>query len=280
MSDVPEVPGGGRWAAAGAVIPNEVYIGGRLSYLRSGEVEKQFIEAVDGHQAIRLLGRSLLTATLTGILFGFMCALWDHDLDEVPMWAVPAILILFFVLLVVPNHELLSEWQLLLDGKAGVADSAYAVIFRVLRDERRIPVNIEARRRVTGPPVRGIRNFLFVHLGRYEMRVSVFAFGADLYLGWTLWRSQTPLTIVFGWLSSLFRGSQGLGGLFDVEPVKALRESVHNALRQGIDAAAAELNVSIVATFGYDIPIEGPQSEIPTTKTSVPTPPSAPSTAH
>lgn len=282
MSDMSELPDGGRWAAAGPVSPNEVYIGGRLSYLRSGEVEKQFIAAVDGHQTILLLGRCLISAIVMGIFSLVLCAWWFDDRTTASTLAFLTTLIVFIVMLVAPSDELLSEWQLLLDGKAEIADSAYAVIFRVLRDQRRIPVSIQARRRVTRQPVRGIRNFLLVRLGNYQVQVSVFAFGADLYMGWTLWRQQAPITIVLGWLSSLFRGNVEFRTLLDVESVKALRESVHNALRQSIEAAAAELDVSIVATFGYDIPVEGrPESEKPTgTGMSVPVPPPAAPTTH
>lgn len=287
MSDVPELSGVGRWAAAGAVSPNEVYLGGRLSYLRSGEVEKQFAEDISGRQAIELLMRSLAIAMLFGVLSAGLCLLasvrWYEDgLTSATTWAPIVTLIVFFVVLVAPGYELLSEWQLLLDGKAKAADSSYAVIFRVLKDERRIPVKIQAKRRVTGPPVRGVRNFLIVQLGEYRMQVSVFAFGADLYLGWTLWRRQSSISIIFGWLASFFLGNRGFWSLIDVEPVKALRESVHNAVREGVEAAAAELDVSLITTFGYEIPIEGPQSEMPIegrSRMSVPVPPPAPSTA-
>lgn len=260
MSGMPPLPDAGRWAAAGAVSPNEVYIGGRLSYLRAGEVEKQFIDNVSGAQVTGLLSRSFVMAVMVGAFFAGLSYLfsehWYEGLESASTIGPLTAFITFTMMLSFPEYELLSEWQLVLDGKAKVADSAYAVIFRVLRHERDIPAKIQTRRKVTGPPVRGLRNFLFVSLGKYRMQISVFAFGSDLYLGWTLWRCQKPISVVLRWLVSLFRGNPEFSGLIDVEPVKALRESVHNAVRQGIEAAAAELDVSIVATFGCEIPIE------------------------
>jgi len=93
-------------------------------------------------------------------------------------------------------------------------------------------------------------------LGKYFMFVSVFAFGRDLYLGWSLIRRDIPILFLFRYFAAKLATGPGFSRLIGIEPVKALREVVHNALRTGIEAAAVGRQISIDSVFNRPIPIE------------------------
>jgi hypothetical protein len=149
----------------------------------------------------------------------------------------------------------LSEWQFLLDAKAPLADMAYGVVDNALR-ERRIPAWIEPTRRVVNVPERATRNFLRVSLQRYQVIVSVFPFGRDLYLGWTMVRREVPAVVVLRWLRSLVRPNANYDDLIDLEPVRALRDAVHNAMRQAIEVADRQSAAPLPGTYlGEEMPV-------------------------
>jgi hypothetical protein len=240
---------GPGWAASAAVSPNEFYVGNRLAYLRAGDVEAGLMDRVSGKEARSILFQAVGGAILLWFSFGFATLLTSGSFSDTgapgplnPLfaagtWLAPLAWAAFVLL--VPRAETLSEWQLLLDGKAGVAESAYAVVQDALRG-RQVPAEVTPARMQMGPPVPGVRNFLRIRLTKYVIFVSVFAFGRDLYLGWSMLRTEIPLMLVLRWFGTIFvRQDFGFSSLIDLEPVRALRESVHNALRQGIEAAAA-----------------------------------------
>jgi hypothetical protein len=63
---------------------------------------------------------------------------------------------------------------------------------------------------------------------------------------------------VLRWIASVFATDPGYSGLIDLEPIKAMRETVHNALRRAIEAAVIGREMPIVEAFGHDVPIEVP----------------------
>lgn len=258
-------PTGRNWLTTDAVGQNDTYVGQRLLFQRAGAVETDLVDMVSGVQARRILRRAFGGAVLIVVLaylFTVLGAMGSSSSrssggSSVLLTLGPlASLIWLACQLFVPVTEILSDWHLLLDGKAEVADTAYGVVFTSLRIDHEIPAIIEPRRKRVGPPVRGIRNLMRVRIGKYHMYISVFAFGRDLYLGWTLWRRQVPVMIVLRWLASFFGGDPGYSGVIEMEPIKAMRESVHNALRRGIEAAVAGRQIPIAQSFGYEIPIE------------------------
>lgn len=261
-----------RWPASDTLSQNETYLGQRLLYQRAGQVEEGLNDSLYGGGAKRVLRRVVLGSILVWFVsFGFaiMAALLSFGgSSSSSAGAGTAFFILSFVLpciwfvlaLVVPQTEILSDWHLLLDGKAEIADTAYGVIFRSLREGHAIPAAIYPKRVRVGPPVRGVRNMLRVEIGKYYALVSAFAFGDDLYLGWTLWRRQVPFVIVLRWLSSFSGADLGFSGPVEVEPIKAMRESVHNAVRQGVEAALAGRYIPIIETFGHEVPVEAAAS--------------------
>lgn len=246
---------------------NESYIGERLLYQRSGEVEVGLTDAIDGSDAKRILRHAVVGAVVLGMGFFLLAVLSSFAASSSRgsgnamggFFAIMAFLLPWAwmaLVLLVPRTEVLSDWHLLLDGKAEIAETAYGVVYRTLTVDRQIPAMISPRRVRVGPPVRGVRNLLRISIGKYYSYVSVFPFGRDLYLGWTLWRRQLPLLIVVRWIGSLFGGDPGYSGMIEMEPIKAMREAVHNALRQAIEAAVVGRAIPIVETFGHDLPVE------------------------
>ncbi|HEX6346872.1 hypothetical protein [Umezawaea sp.] len=259
------------------VSQNETYLGNRLLFQRSGEVEVGLTDAISGDEAKQILKRAALGAVLIGFAFSGLgliatigTAAVSRGLDSSSavggFFGLMALLLPWIwiaLVLFLPTTEVLSDWHLLLDGKAEIADTAYGVVFRSLTVDHHIPATVAPKRVRVGPPVPGVRNLLHIAIGKYFSYVSVYAFGKDLYLGWTLWRRQIPILVVFRWLGSLFGGDPGYSGMIEMEPIKAMRETVHNALRSAIEAAVIGRSIPLVETFGYDIEIEPEGSQPP-----------------
>lgn len=244
---------------------NETYVGQRLLFQGAGEVEVGLTDAVDGEDAKQILKQAVLGSILVGIaatLFGGVVAVVLVGTTEsfevaggfLVLASLPPWLWLALVLFG-PRHQVLSDWHLLLDGRARVADTAHQVVHRALTADRRVPAAVEHGQLRVGPPVPGVRNTVRVAIGKYSVYISVFPFGNDLYLGWTLWRRDIPIVIVLRWFASLFRGDPGYSGIIEMEPIKALRESVHNALRQSVEAVSLAPSAPVAETFGDDTPV-------------------------
>ncbi|MET1072691.1 MAG: hypothetical protein ABWY11_08605 [Umezawaea sp.] len=277
-------------AAPHTVNQNETYLGNRLMFQRSGEVEVGLTDAISGDLAKLILKRAFIGGFLIGIaslLLGVFAALGTAVAAGAAgtagaavggLFTVMAFLLPLFwiaVVLFVPIIEVLSDWHLLLDGKAEIADTAYGVVYRSLTVDHHIPASVVPKRVRVGQPVPGVRNLLRIAIGKYYSYVSVYAFGNDLYLGWTLWRRQIPIMVVFRWFSSLFGTDPGYSGMIEMEPIKAMREAVHNALRGAIEAAIVGRSIPLVETFGYDVRIEADNGQYAAPSPAAP-PPVAP----
>lgn len=248
---------------------NETYLGLRLLFQRAGNVETDLMDVISGGQAKQILRRTfggaltiilvtVVVAALTGLATGLASSSSEGGSTASTLSTFGIVVAIIWIAwhLFMPRTEILSDWHLLLDGKAWISDTAYGVVFASLRQDHAIPASIEPRRMRVGPPVRGLRNLLLVRIGKYMAYISVFPFGNDLYLGWTLWRRQIPLMIVLRWIAAFLGGDPGFSGIIDVEPIKAMREAVHNALRRGIEAAMIGRQIPIAQSFGYELPIE------------------------
>ncbi len=143
------------------------------------------------------------------------------------------------VLLVTRLTEPIAEWRVLLADRADKADSAYSHIFGVLW-RRHFPVRWQVRRFHVGSA--SISNRLVVLHGPYTAYVSVFAYGTSLYLGWTMWRARRGSELVSQFVKDLFLSMAGRHDIeremMRTEPVRAMREAVHAACREGLLAAA------------------------------------------
>lgn len=168
-------------------------------------------------------------------------------------------LVFWTVFLLVKVPEDVGEWKTLIDGKAAAAESSYAAIYQSLA-RRRIPVGVSARRIRSDMMAEAVNNRLVITERSYVAYVSVFAFGSSLYVGWTMWRERRGYALIGQYFKDLVGRILGRTGIINqmlrTERVRAMREAVHSAVREGVDAAVAGIEVPLVATFGYDIPIE------------------------
>ncbi|MGI5244988.1 adhesin [Dactylosporangium sp. CA-139066] len=283
---------GGRWAAAG---PSGEDIAYRTQSLRFGGMELALDESVPFRTLFRLWLYAALAAGTVWLFFtllafvsllgGAQTASRTGDtsglsgsgtLVEVG-WFL-SFVVFWVVLLLTKLQEPVAEWRTLLEGKAAAADSSYAAIFQSLA-RRRIPVGVTPRRIRSDVMPEAVNNRLVITERSYVAYVSVFAFGTSLYVGWTMWRSRRGVALVGQFIKDLFGSMLGRTGIINqmlrTERVRAMREAVHSAVREGVDAAVEGINVPIAATFGYEIPIESGAGSAPVT-TFVPGPPAQP----
>jgi hypothetical protein len=270
-----DTPAEDRWRAASAIIAqNESYVGARLKFNGAADVEHGLADAADAatvRQIVRRIRNSGLL--LVALLYLHSCAVESQtdpqdsytratdsvnsdtfNGDTFPALVCVVVLWLLCVLFL-PMRKTLSEWNLVLGGRAELNVSAYAAVAEELK-HRQIPVRVTPRRKRVLLPVPDVRNFLVIRLGKYGMFVSVFAFGRDLYLGWSLISRDIPALLLLRYLAEKLSTDREVSRLIDIEPVKALRDVVHNALRTGIEASAVGRQVPLSAVFDQPIPIE------------------------
>jgi hypothetical protein len=157
----------------------------------------------------------------------------------VGLWVlVVALFIAAFLLVPIPVQ--LSEWKFLVDGKAAARPVVFEHVTHAFR-RRNTPVDSLGVRRLSIPG--GVtRDYLEIRQGIFAGYVSCFEEGNDLYVGWTLWLRMRPyrwfvLRVERVWLEVTQRASEMYVTL-RYEPVKAMREALHNAAREGVDVAA------------------------------------------
>jgi hypothetical protein len=151
-----------------------------------------------------------------------------------------------------------SEWKLLVDDQGPAAGQVFAHITWALK-RRRTPIRSLKVRRLSQPG-RQQRDYLELRDGIFTGFVSAFAYGDDLYIGWSLLWNLSPFRWVIAWLGRLYlvftgRGSQ-LHLMHRYENAKAMREAMHSAAREGVDAAAGAVACQGSGTIGSDIEVE------------------------
>ncbi len=132
-----------------------------------------------------------------------------------------------------PAKEPIAEYSRLLEGRAGAARGAYQWVTRAAQ-ARRTPAEVEPST-VAGVPV-----LVFRQRSERAM-LLVQPYGADLYVGWTMWRSRSTATLLAHFLRDTFGRFAPLP-VFSAElraaSTRAMRESVHSLAREGVAAAA------------------------------------------
>jgi hypothetical protein len=194
-----------------------------------------------GDEPARVLRRLFLVAVVLLFVVGLPLGTGST------VFGIVLSLVAFAVELFLPRERRLSEWQVLVARRAALAESAYGVVFQALR-AREVPAEVQPQRvRYEGV----VRNCLAVRRGPYRVQVATYAFGADLVVGWTLFRRQLPAQAVLHWLTAAAAGQAPLD-----EPVRALADLVHAAVREGVTAAEAGQEVPLAEAFGHDVPVE------------------------
>jgi hypothetical protein len=240
----------------GLAVPNQVYVGGRLNY---GAPES--LDPVGSTAYLRGLRTHWSLVLIVTLSAGFVIALFGVITGSTKLAGFLGILLLiaaFIVAWFVPIWVGLSEWKFMVDGKAEASAAAFEHIAWAFK-ERATPVDrIKVHRlRLGGSET---RDYLFVKEGIFGAYIACFAYGRDLYVGWTLWWRISAfrwlLLVVRRWIQAFtFRNStQHWVHRFDF--AKALREAIHGAARQGLDAATGLVPFQGSGTIGSEIGIE------------------------
>lgn len=265
MSETPGQPGG--WAAAGPTAGNLSY---RTQNLKFEDIEVKLNEAVPWQSILKLL--SLSWAVSAAVFFGFLVLWGIAALASVSNGSAPdgtlltigyvlSGIVFWVVLLMTQLTEPIAEWKTLLEDKYLAATSAYAAIYGALR-RRHYPVLVTAMRirsDVFSPEV--VNNRLVItDGGSYVAYVSVFGYGTSLYVGWMMWRNRRGYVLIGHFIKdvvgSLLGRTSPIHQMLRTEKPRAMREAIHSAVREGVEVAVRGIEVTMVSTFGQDVPIQ------------------------
>lgn len=263
-------PYSGEWAAASQGATNDTYLGNRLLY--RDEMKADMAGQASAGQLKGVLSQAVVFLAISVIVWfavtaiTFFGALSGQALNKslgrvvfvggqiIATLAACAVLIAFWF---VPIREGISEWMIVLDDRAGAAGSAYAQIYGALV-RRQTPAAVRPLLfKVASSGAR--RSFLEIRQGEYSAIVSVFAYGGDLFVGWTMWWTIYPGRLLWRVITQGTRGAKpSFAAAVGSDDVKALREVVHTATREGVDVAQMGISVDVEATFGSTLPVEQP----------------------
>jgi hypothetical protein len=151
----------------------------------------------------------------------------------------------------------LSEWKLTVDGKAAAAPMVFSHIAAVLY-QRGTPIAPLRVQRFRLPRV-GDQDYLELHSHIFYGYVACFAYGQDLYIGWTFWSKLSPIRYVFMFIAriyrSLFNRGSDLYTSLRYDSARAMRETMHSATREGVDVAVGRLAAQGQGIVGTAIPV-------------------------
>ncbi|WP_406458107.1 hypothetical protein OG782_35260 [Streptomyces sp. NBC_00876] len=241
--------------------PNAAY---RSQTLRYEPVELGFDESVPFHTVLQMAFNAALAAL--GVWVIAFLLIFSTSEDSGAMfgevgdffgaiggafgWAFLAFWVIF---LSEGKDEPISEWKSLIEDRADAAELAYAAIQGSL-SRRRMPLGSspERIRSDLGPEI--VTHRLVIGYGPYVAYVTVFAYGTSLYLGWTMWRRRTGISYVATFWKDVLGGLLGRTGtvnqMLRTEGARAMREAVHSAVREGVEAVATSLDRPTATTFG------------------------------
>ncbi len=261
----------------GAASPNQTYLGGRLAYTDN----QTDFSPLTNPALLRSLAARLVAVIFTWSIGAFLLFLifGIAGLSQIAgqvssfsdqsassssgvlttwlwlnvIWSI--VLLFLFWLVKVPAQ--LSEWMLTVDGKGGSALAALDHMYAIIQ-ARRTPIGSIAVVQVS-PTGQAPRDYLEMVSGLYRGWVASFAYGSDLFIGWTFWVSISPARWVLMNLGQIWRGitlrqSSFYGGLSN-DTAKAMREVMHSAVRQGVDMASEETAAVGQGVIGYSVPV-------------------------
>ena len=151
----------------------------------------------------------------------------------------------------------LSEWKLTVDGKAAAAPTVFGHIAAVLYGRRPpiAPLRVQRFRL----PQAGNRDYLELSSYIFYGYVACFAYGEDLYIGWTFWSRISPIRYVFMFIAriwqSMFNRGSDLYTSLRYDSARAMRETMHSATREGVDVAVGRMEAQGQGIIGTAIPV-------------------------
>jgi hypothetical protein len=228
--------------------PNEQYLGQRLLYERAPEGS---FDPLSNSRLLLQFLRHLVQYIVLYFVGGFLAAvlmLFLHLVGlstgaVVALWSVGAVLIalvlgcLFWLL---PVPALLSEWKFFVEDKAAAAAVTFEHITWAL-GRHETPLDMIQVRRLKLPQGES-RDYLELRRGLFTGFISCFAYGQDLYVGWTFYLRVSPLrwllmALARVWQTLMRRGTD-LYVTLRFDSARAMREAMHSVAREGIDVAA------------------------------------------
>ncbi len=157
-----------------------------------------------------------------------------------------------------PVPSLLSEWKLTLGGKGVVAKAVLDHMAWIIHG-RRTPLR-SFKALSLSVPGQPSRDYLELREGFFAGYVSCFPYGGDLFVGWTFWLYMSPARWVVLAIGRIFQALVLRGSALYVtlryDQAKAMRETLHDALRQGVDVAVGHLPAEGSGTIGSTMPVE------------------------
>jgi hypothetical protein len=238
-------------AAAGQRTPNAQYLGLRLVYDK--EPEGSF-DPLGNPRLLVQFFRHALQYFVLYFVGGFVSAialLFLHLLGlpvgvavtfEVIGAALTAIVFgcLYWLL---PVPALLSEWKFSVDDKGAAAPVAFEHIAWAVR-RRETPLDLIQVRHLNLAGGQG-RDYLELRRGLFTGFISCFAYGQDLYVGWTFYLRISPLRYLLMALArvwqTLKRQGTDLYVTLRFDYARAMREAMHSVAREGVDVAIGQL---------------------------------------
>jgi hypothetical protein len=181
-----------------------------------------------------------ITSTISGAIAGLTRGGYGADDGASPLSAMAVLLLVLAIVLLLgaiatlflPYREPLAEYSMLIEGRAAAAASSYWWIWNAAR-QRQSPYQVLPAR-LSG------QYFLTVKHGRDQVIIVVREVGADLFVGWNMWRSRSTMIVIGHYFRDLFANS-GPGSSYRSSlrnsHTRALREAGHSLLREGVQAA-------------------------------------------
>jgi len=251
-------------AAAGQRTPNAQYLGLRLVY---DKVPEGSFDPLGNPRLLVQFVRHALQYVVLYFLGGFVSViilLFLHVLG-LPVGVVVTLGVLGAVLTAIvfgclfwllPVPALLSEWKFSVDDKAAAAPVAFEHITWAAR-RRETPLDLIQVRRLN---LAGQgRDYLELRRGLFTGFISCFAYGQDLYVGWTFFLRISPLRYLLMALArvwqTLKRQGTDLYVTLRFDYARAMREAMHSVAREGVDVAVGQVRPQGQGTIGEAVKV-------------------------
>jgi hypothetical protein len=260
-SAVVAAPAGGDWpdsrsgpmpeAAPGLWAPNAHYLGRRLVYDKVPEgpfdplgnirLLVQFFRHFVQYAVLFFLGGFVMVIVL---LFLYLVKLPVGVVTTLgTVGAVLAVIVLGCLFWLLPVPALLSEWKFSVEDKGAVASVAFEHIAWAAR-RRETPLDLIQVRHLKLAGGQS-RDYLELRQGLFTGFISCFAYGQDLYVGWTFYLRISPLRYLLMALARIWQTLKRQGTDLYVtlryDYARAMREAMHNVAREGVDVAVGQL---------------------------------------
>jgi hypothetical protein len=237
-------------AALGQQTPKAIYLGQRLLYDKVPEpsfdpLSNRSLLAQFAVHFLVYFAAYWVLAVFFGIVLTLLGLVAGLAVGWV-LWVIGAgITGLLFACLywLIPVPALLSEWKFGIDAEGAVAPVTFEHIgWAVSRHETPLD-SLQIRRLKFGSES---RDYLELRRGLFTGFISCFAYGKDLYIGWTLWVRISParwllMAVARIWQTLMRRGTE-LHVTLRYESGRALREAIHSVAREGVDVAIGQLH--------------------------------------